>query len=279
MTAEPIRHPSPATLFHYTSSSGLNGILCSKSLWATSLQFVNDTAELQAAIDLTKAMLLERAETVDEPRVAKRLREISNGLSNHLLHRDPDFDCPVTVCAVSFSEHHDLLSQWRAYGGEGGYSLGFEFESLEGEGSQLCEPGRWRLVKCVYDLQQQRALIAPIVEWTHEQLEAEVNLPPQLWARLLAIAPQIKHEGFEEEKEWRLVSDKVALHDLKTRSEGPLLKPFQAIRFQGGWVPISQVTVGPQRHQELARLGAAAALGESGSLSTVEISRIPFRAA
>src|SRR5262245_4608139 len=41
----------PRGLYHYTNSSGLMGILSSKKIWTTKLQYLNDSSEIELALD------------------------------------------------------------------------------------------------------------------------------------------------------------------------------------------------------------------------------------
>ena len=41
-----INYDKPKILYHYTTMDGLKGIIASKSLWATKIQYLNDASEL-----------------------------------------------------------------------------------------------------------------------------------------------------------------------------------------------------------------------------------------
>jgi hypothetical protein len=47
-------------LAHYTSASGLTGVLSSKLLWATHIRFLNDSKEFVHAVSLAKESLQAR---------------------------------------------------------------------------------------------------------------------------------------------------------------------------------------------------------------------------
>jgi hypothetical protein len=44
-----VHSPAPRPLWHYTTASGLEGILSSRSLWASDVQYMNDASELSYA--------------------------------------------------------------------------------------------------------------------------------------------------------------------------------------------------------------------------------------
>jgi hypothetical protein len=50
--AENAAESIPTTLYHYTTTDGLLGILASEEVWATDIRFLNDTSELVDAIKL-----------------------------------------------------------------------------------------------------------------------------------------------------------------------------------------------------------------------------------
>src|ERR1700693_5963128 len=97
--------PTTSTLFHYTSQQGLLGIEDRKARWLSSIRHLNDATEFGYAVDLVRAKLLHKLESECGP--WKDYYEIVlDGLNV------TDY---MTLFVGSFSEHGDLLSQWRAY--------------------------------------------------------------------------------------------------------------------------------------------------------------------
>src|ERR1017187_117129 len=99
-------HRRPQLLYHYTSGSGLIGIIYSKSLWATSIRYLNDSTEYDLALDLARTSMRARLK-------ASRSRW-EEGLYI-ALSEELTGTAPADVYVTSFSENHDQLSQWRAY--------------------------------------------------------------------------------------------------------------------------------------------------------------------
>src|SRR4051812_23751258 len=99
------RKPS-GTLYHYTTQSGLIGIIRSRELWATDSQYLNDVKEYAHAFDLAGAVISRRLSLATDHATVRVLKDMKLGLQNAPV---PD----VYVC--SFSEERDSLSQWRAY--------------------------------------------------------------------------------------------------------------------------------------------------------------------
>ena len=190
-------------LYHYTGVSGLLGIIKNHTLWATDYRHLNDRKEYRIGERLLREEL--RARRIDE------------------IHRKA-FETLVAQiqkgCYVlSFSENGDQLSQWRAYcPGGNGYALGFQqTNALFASAKQH----RFNLVRCVYNLREQKTLCKYLVNSYIEgvitnkswhagkgwESRAEAFFTRYQWHFALGLVmAALKHSGFEEEREWRLVS-------------------------------------------------------------------------
>lgn len=149
-------HPE---LFHYTSETGLFGILNSQCLWATHWQHLNDSGEfLHLREELPKLIY-----PVLENFLQKQALEVANyeqmildeggidvvctKLGQELVHcmyqtllksnpKDQLFEFYITSFCTPEGDYaevrnHGLLSQWRYYGQTGGYALVFDTAQLE----------------------------------------------------------------------------------------------------------------------------------------------------
>jgi hypothetical protein len=77
----------------------------------------------------------------------------------------------VNICAVSFCERDDLLSQWRGYStAGGGVSIGFRSKYLEA----LAAKQGGRLGRCIYDSRVQHEVVKKLIDDTMKQIE---NMP------------------------------------------------------------------------------------------------------
>lgn len=259
----------PAQLYHYTSAEGALGILSSGSIRATMIHYMNDAKEFQYALDLAAELIL------DTPG--------PSGERHHDICRD--FLVAIRRMAVyvfSLSEHRNQLSQWRAYAGGGGYAIGIDTSQLQ----MLCQANNATLVRCVYDLSSQRALLSPIVA---EMLEAAKELAPDAnWlelydtfaARFTSVAATIKHPSFYEEDEWRVVSSiGVPQSTVKYRSAGGLIVPYCEWSLRhGNLYPVAAVVVGPTVSDQLAsRSLHHLTVGSFGWPVKVEFSDSPLR--
>jgi hypothetical protein len=113
---------APPVLYHYTSQTGLLGILATGELWATKVQYMNDATEFAYGLNLFKDALQNRfnsaQDDVDKQNIIALEREL-NGIAN------------INICAVSFCINHDLLSLWRGYASSGGCAIGFSSGALK----------------------------------------------------------------------------------------------------------------------------------------------------
>jgi hypothetical protein len=218
------------------------------------------------------------------------------------LARDHIFNTYV----VCFSEHKlddqdGLLSMWRGYGGNGaGAAVVFDAGKLDPiDGSALI------LAKVKYGTQQQREdWIKSLVD-RFAGLLARANIPDDgLWLAAHALFERIKvmalfskHEGFSEEKEWRVAYDpnrdpEKRMAPMFGYVTGPRgIEP--KLKFKVGPIDgftgkdlsldglIERILLGPSVASPLAVAAFNTMLdriGRSGLKAKVRFSRIPFRA-
>jgi hypothetical protein len=247
-------------LYHYTSTEGLLGILSTGTLWATQIRFLNDSAEFTFARDLLVQEARHRSLRLKHPYVKKIIeREIRRVEHGH-----------VPAYVVSFSERGNTLNQWRAYAPRDRVSIGFQRSALR-------KVNDFDLRRCLYlaqDIQTtaQRRFFDQVFKdqvqgWidfassiiradlrtkrpsaTHNQEHGIEVSQALIWAALC-----IKHRGFAEECEWRLIDN---------RDIGKVLAAggdvLDAIRFRRGAYGVTPYLVAtlPQRWKN-APLGIA----------------------
>ena len=130
-------------LFHYTTASGLLGILQDKSIWNTAYYCTNDESEL----DTGKGVLtpLIRTKTTQMINEEDQLVNIFNKRGVNIRDHENKFEQLIintalhtlcvyitSFCIPNSKEDflHGLLSQWRGYGEDGGYALQFSRKRL-----------------------------------------------------------------------------------------------------------------------------------------------------
>lgn len=248
-------------LYHYTDQNGFMGIINNCELWATKIQYLNDSKEFYLAIALANDILDEMAATEKDERIKLRLnRFISNlkGIRN------------LNLCVCSLSEEGDLLSQWRGYSKQqGGYSIGFDSEAL----AMLLTSQGFRLGKCVYEIDAQKHLVLDVINKSLVQYQDMDEPEPELVSyssdsaryfvkELSLIAPLIKDISFSEEKEWRILSEGgITFEKLRFRAGISMLIPYYGITLRPDfWNLIRQIIVGHTPHPELAHSSTRAFL-------------------
>jgi hypothetical protein len=149
-----INHTSPPyseearqdALFHYTTATGLIGILQSRQLWHTAYFCANDESELVTGKGILEPIF--RYHTHELIKKNDRLFRIFSGRGVHISHYADGFEnhlthfalgslCPYITCfckpTSSEDFGHGLLSQWRGYGADGGYALQFSRRKILAE--------------------------------------------------------------------------------------------------------------------------------------------------
>lgn len=182
-------------VYQYRNFDSFWNILKSDSFWATNARFSNDEVEQQFGMEVISSIC---AGTID-------LSDPGNmGLDENYI--------------VCFCQEDDKLSQWRGYAPEGGVSLGFDFDMPRAFTVQqnkqdtvlddilqyvgldkvgyVSPKGSKDDQEYRQECQESLALVnSPTVEDEAEVFRQEIQKK----------APYIKHSGFKEEDEYRLV--------------------------------------------------------------------------
>jgi hypothetical protein len=216
------------TIWHYTNSAGLLGILRTNTLWATDARFLNDAAEVRYGIDVV-------LRTIQDLDLTHRRNETIAFLFGLL---DPDQGPlrpwlretlrPFVTC---FCSADDLLSQWRAYAGHdefGGYAIGFTPPGALPAWAQTA-PHPLTLRRVTYEENAQRricqGLLNPLIAYLDEAPDDPAHrdsFAAELVNGIAEVATWCKHPAFAEENEWRLSYDR-----LQDPNPLPVLHPSQ----------------------------------------------------
>jgi hypothetical protein len=274
----------PNALYHYTSGSGLLGIVESKSIWATSIRYLNDSREFALALEIAESVLESRETDAADGFAVGLYATIRQSLKT-ISHSE--------MFVSSFSEHGDQLSQWRGYcPGGNGYSVGFTPGALE-------KPGRAAtnriLAACIYDEERHQTVLDDIVEQVLKAALRSYDTKKnnrdrvyresyKLFASLLSVAATIvKHRTFKEEREWRLVSPATAFEAPHPRFRPGIstLVPFfeHPLVDDSGALALHRIVIGPTMNAKLARQ-ALELLLRKHKLPSCEVTKsvVPYRA-
>jgi hypothetical protein len=218
----------PELLYHYTDAGGLIGIVEDDVLWATDAEFLNDAQELRYGREEMREALLARAEELSaggipegsaEGSRATAIRSAADHLEPGGTFAQRQYHSAYVACVC---EDGDLLSQWRAYGGAGGYAIGFRSASL-----REMQPDAGELVpesvdRGAFEAAEPPPLTAGLVQVRYGSKAVESALATvlrdiapepvghpgvagfyQARSVVLPALAEIKHDAFEEEREWR----------------------------------------------------------------------------
>jgi hypothetical protein len=181
-------------LHHYTNHSGLMGIINNNSIWLTHYRYLNDTDEYKYGVGLALKELSKR----ELDRNGDQFNNLNSYFERSYMssHRD--------VFVASFSSSKDSLSQWRAYGQQSGYSIGFEGRAL----MKLAHKHGVYLCKCSYDPNEHRQLINEVLDRKEELRSKDLSFnkaEAEIEELLLKVFCVIKNPAFKDEEEWRLI--------------------------------------------------------------------------
>ena len=236
-------------LFHYTSSDGLKGMVSGKCIWATNIEYLNDTTEFRHGENVIKKAMADRK---------RRANKVEKVFFDELKNMPTIFE-PEDVFVVSLSEDGDLLSQWRGYTPSScGFNVAFDPEALREAAWEL---DRMQLVRCIYDEKKQKAFALDLLDAYLKEFvssstagEHEISFQQGLIAsfkvRSTFAAAVMKHHSFAEEKEWRLLGVCRELPRFQFRAGKSCLTPYVELKWGGGTkLPVAQpvraVAVGP----------------------------------
>ncbi|WP_125916850.1 DUF2971 domain-containing protein [Hymenobacter coccineus] len=261
-------------LYHYSTPGGFNGILRSRSLWMTNIQYQNDIEEYKYATKLAFEVIKE-----DYP-----------GINQTALFIDSNI---VHIYTFSLTEQNDLLSQWRGYSPNGGFAFAFNKELLE----SVVKDNNLELVRCIYDKDEQKEYIrskvigmqpadflemqAKSAQVSHDNNTGEGYRYNMFIRGMRALtisyhAARLKHPKFAEEKEWRLIKrlSESEIDNVKLREGKDILIPYVEIPLvdKDKQIKFSSIIVGPGSRQDLAKQACSLILCDD-----IIASDIPYR--
>jgi hypothetical protein len=251
----------PARLFHYTTETGLVGILGQLEFRVTHFTGTNDGDEIQVADPIFIDVFNRRLSEFDEPHVNAML----TGLIRQ--YRDLSAAKYLDVHIGCLSEAGDLASQWRDYADEGrGYCLEFDLTQLAAMHSRLeltpeqaavaqqssDPPAALDVVPVIYRPVRQSALVQRAVDVAIALLRQNVAAASEDEARRLtrrasvalvrtaaALSCQFKKLRWASELEWR-----TTLISARGKLRPPVTIPFRDLA-NPTRTPLRSVVVGP----------------------------------
>ncbi len=285
-------------LFHYTNQAGLEGILGSQTLWATNFRHLNDKSEFQLMRGVLEdqvnvilkepfvekyksAGLAEKSVMKKEGGPLKIAREEAKALADSAYSGafEDTFKGPALIApyVTSFCSHADdqsyeqkngLLSQWRGYANTGGYAFVFDTRKLlklidyERSGNNYVSG---IIDDVIYDGDSERFRIefGPHIKKICDGLCNVYGLAneanQEYLSSVLSIFPRLKHRGFREEREVRIVVYPISKEvEVAYKAENPDWQsadgPFKEFFTRGDGVPYIRLFEGLNRHLPIKRI-------------------------
>jgi hypothetical protein len=306
----PDHSAEPQVVYHYTSIETLLKIVGSKSIWATSLSYLNDTSEGDHFLNLAKQRIPEfrRNHSSEDSAFFDDAEELSTGF------RGRPF-------IASFSTEPDSLPQWRSYCPNGnGVAIGFSVDCLKRASvrNALLNPAALEFAKVEYiDGSNTASIDQAIIEAinsaktlqtfasTHNEKDpAKTGTIFQFFLSLTA--SKKKHKSFSNEHEYRLIfrdlpsSRAIEFRpvrstlvpyvpiDIPAKRSGYVQPPVDSVTnhpvlgraamiLGGRWDFIDRVIIGPTPNKALT-LDSVSAFFENKSMNVeVTASDVPYR--
>jgi len=252
----PKPQPPDGLLYHYTTAEGLKGIVEKNELWATSAYFLNDSAEIVYGCRVLNEALDGWIASNPRPENSLTLgtaRQLQTVFGEHFLN----MHIVQPIYLSCFCEEDNLLSQWRAYGQSGGYSLGFQVppDVFTGQGFKP-EPCTYtpKWVRVEYEREKQIKRCAELLEGilpafddstTAEAFRKVGDHPQYGYSVVLRSVVDVlmeeivgfKSAAFAVEKEWRVVVRQRELTKQGTDDGGKTRSPVYFRASGGALIP------------------------------------------
>jgi len=216
-------------LYHYGSNNRCLGIIKDHAIRMSDILKSNDYDELQIFFpDILSEVFKQykdnpfpiQYEGKHDVDAVYSLIDITSDMIESAL-----MDGRLTNLVICFSEEADLLSQWRGYAHDGkGLCLGFSFDLLKKKSEE--SEGLFSLEKVIYISESDRQellhkcaseileSLKGLREWIVENMTLDDSSPDTdgllgfnfcgMIESFMIESLKYKHEGFKEEKEWRL---------------------------------------------------------------------------
>jgi Protein of unknown function (DUF2971) len=271
------------TLYHYTGISSLLGMADKRKVWASHIYYLNDSKEILYACGVLQRLLSERISNHrNEERIF--LEQFKDWLIS--------FNTAFHIFIFSLSERNSLLSQWRGYTPHGkGVSIGFSTDVI----NHIVNRADYKIAKCLYKNAEHQELMCSLLEkmlTTFNQRLATINIsknhPTQKYhgfleefrGTLLQILAVIKDPAFEEEQEWRIISQyfpNFTVSEIKFREGASMLMPYIQMELPEQGLLFEKVILGPSDHPNLSMQALSTFLSNHRICNETVNSNIPFR--
>ena len=225
-------------IYHYTDAPGLVGMISSGCVWATHVSRLNDATEYELGLSIVTQFVRDNIQKSTRPLLEKAITQLQS----------------VDTYISCYSSSPNLLSQWRAYSGQGtGYCMGFKTSELATVDDRMP-----MVEKVIYSKDTAETVLSHLIErvdeFVNERDFADVEvgyLLRMLKGTFNIVACIIKHPSFNEENEYRQIyqpDTSIRALEVIYRMGRFGLTPYVELEFlEKGKLPIESVMIGPCR--------------------------------
>lgn len=281
-------------LYHYTDQKGLEGILKSQSFWATHYKYLNDQKEIILFMEeVLSDILRPELEKVyldilySKPAIRDRflrsqddlgevIKEDTDILIDSMFKALKDEIYITSFCGETGDpniDNHGLLSQWRAYGTDGGYCIVLDTKKFEDqlyiEYSKHAHM-HLSLADVVYSNESEKMseefkdYISALVGYIPSAADTIINTYskkktyPIPYKEFVSCITRYKHFGFKEEREVRIISHLLPeTYDSSSEKRPRKIKNkvgekcyIDILRHVDDSLPIKKIIVGPHKDKD-----------------------------
>lgn len=236
-------------LFHYTNAFVIQEIVLNKKIWATNINYMNDSKEGGIPRDILRRYI--NSKDAHKFGINEYLRNAIEPFLNRSKHS-------FVAC---FSTGHTNLSLYRTYTPpDGGYAIGFERRYLE-------QIHNTELINCEYSRDNHeeelsnylRDLVKTLKEYDgsgYTPLELSNNFKESsiFMDRLASMSEAFKSNSFASESESRLVGRDWANRQLRVSSRGNFVIPYVPIELPNIETKV-MISIGPNSNLDMAMRG------------------------
>lgn len=228
------------TIFHYTSPSGLKGIIEKKALWFTKSSYLNDLTETNYINEVIQDILSEQ---VYSRAFCSYIEQ--DCLENFHSKESTAQGYEYYIC--SFSKAKDELSLWNYYTkspSKAGYNLGIKTSELMRSISDETVGLSFRFGEVIYSYKEQKRIVVEILDKLYQVFnkidkkgiiygDEFLPIKNNLYDILALLAPFFKHPAFKNEKECRVVCSVYPTQDImnlsRIREQNGIFVPYLEI--------------------------------------------------
>ncbi|MGX9833134.1 DUF2971 domain-containing protein [Enterobacter hormaechei subsp. xiangfangensis] len=264
------------SVFHYTDLNGFKGIVEGNTLWATNIHHLNDSKEYHHGMKC----FLNALDFIDVKYFDPSMKGSIEVMMEHFMRNQGAYIFSTSFCLIS-----DQLSQWRGYGNKQGVCIEFDENELHDAYKHLnfkITRGNVFYTKegSTFEARNEINSFLDLNYFSQNFSKDKFRRDVYLHNVMCALMPFFKHDGFEEEKEYRFIYTPLnEVPDVHFRVSGDRLIPYiKPTVCEGVKLPIKKIIIGPSKSTEDITSGVHFFL-KHHNYQNVEVvsSQIPYR--